>query len=169
MFRLGYFDDKKLLNIIKEFITGAMAGVGEDNAGGHIAYFTWRTGGDVEENIDDEETAKSSLILEKNNNNNDVSFLIQINDLDEPKYEEEENEQEEDINEEGEEDVDKERQEDKEGEEDIDDEDEENENRRRAFEQMRDKLLEEESEVFYQCKTRSDYSLENYKGKFNII
>ncbi|XP_011630924.1 uncharacterized protein LOC105423004 [Pogonomyrmex barbatus] len=34
MFRLGYFADKRLLNIVKEYITGAMAGVGEDDAGG---------------------------------------------------------------------------------------------------------------------------------------
>ncbi|XP_011644663.1 uncharacterized protein LOC105431879 [Pogonomyrmex barbatus] len=45
MFRLGYFVDKRLLNIVKEYITGAIAGVGEDDAGGHIAYFTRCTGG----------------------------------------------------------------------------------------------------------------------------
>ncbi|KAL6265837.1 hypothetical protein P5V15_002658 [Pogonomyrmex californicus] len=118
-----------------------MAGVGEDDAGGHIAYFTRCTGGDAEENIDKEPTVSEA--------DTEIYTPLQANDLDESEYGEEENEgkneeeQEEGVDEEGEE-VDEERQEDREGEEDDDDDDEEeadgeaeeNENRRRAFEQI---------------------------------
>ncbi|KAL6265753.1 hypothetical protein P5V15_002559 [Pogonomyrmex californicus] len=181
MFRLGYFVDKRLLNIVKEYITSAMAGVGKDDAGGHIAYFTRCTGGRVQMRIDvqpeEEGIPTVDLVSDAENIDEEPTLSeaeiytpLQANDLDESEYGEKENEeqneeeQEEDVDEEGEE-VDEERQEDREGEEDDEEEDdgEENENRRRAFEQMCDELLEEEIEVFHQCETRTGYSPENYE------
>ncbi|XP_025075116.1 cilia- and flagella-associated protein 251-like [Pogonomyrmex barbatus] len=115
-----------------------MAGVGKDDASGHIAYFIRCTGGDAEENIYEESTLSEA--------DTEIYTSLQANDLDESEYGKEENEEEneeeqEDVDEEREK-VDEEKQEDREGEEDDDDEEEadgeaeENENRRRAFEQI---------------------------------